>query len=178
MSHDEIVELIRPAVTGDRRIWADLGAGSGNFCFALDTILGYDGTIFAVDHRLDILKERVSAGFLRSQIHFLESEISDAIQLLPLLDGILMANTLHYVRDPQPFLEKVLSLLKKGGAFLLVEYDREDANPYVPYPISMASWQRLALKSGLSLPEEVGRVKSIYQQREIYAAVSEMQRGD
>ncbi len=173
MTHEEIKTLIKPGVVNQGLVWADLGAGSGNFTMALDDLLGFEGTIFAVDRKLDILRERLRRQYVRSQIHCLEADLHESQTMLPLLDGVLMANTLHYVKDQSSFLAKILPLLKKGGAFILVEYDREDDSQWVPYPISFVTWQRLALKVGLSLPVELGRVPSIYANRSIYAAVSQ-----
>jgi len=171
MTQEQIINLIKGGISPESRIWADLGAGSGNFTMALDSILGFDGTIFALDRKLDILRERIRTSYVRSNIHLLEADLSLAKTILPSLDGILMANTLHYVVDQASFLQEIKDLIPKGGSFILVEYDREDANQWVPYPVSFVKWQRLALQAGLSLPEEIGRIASIYKDRQLYAAL-------
>lgn len=171
MTQEQIIDLISPGIAPEESIWADLGAGSGNFTMALDSILGFEGTIFALDQKLDILRKRIETSYVRSKIHLLESDLSNAKEFLPALDGILMANTLHFIKDQSHFLSQFKALLKPGGSFLIIEYDRTDANQWVPYPISLTDWQRLAMKAGLTLPEEIGRLPSLFDNREIYAAL-------
>ena len=171
MTHEDVVKLIEDGVSPDTFVWADLGAGSGNFTLALDSLLGFDGTIFALDRNLDILRNRIQKSYVRSTIHLLESDLTSAKNLLPPLDGVLMANTLHYVKDPLAMLADIKSLLPSGGSFILVEYDREDANKWVPYPISYVKWQRLAIQAGFTLPDELNRMPSIYSDRELYSAL-------
>ncbi len=172
MNHDQIVALIRDSIEPHRLIWADLGAGSGNFTFALDEILGFGGTIFAIDQKIEILQRRLSTSYVRSKIHPVEADLTRAVELLPDLDGIIMANALHYIEDQASLVKKLHALLKPNGALVVVEYDREDANEWIPFPVSSVSWERLALKTGFTLPQEVGRLPSIYPGREIYAALS------
>ncbi len=171
MNQEDVVSMIADGIAPDALIWADLGAGSGNFTMALDTILGFDGTIFALDRSLDILRKRIQKSYVRSNIHLMEADLTSAKSMLPALDGVIMANTLHYVKDPLTFLADVKSLLSHGGSFIIVEYDREDANQWVPYPISYVKWQRLAIKAGFTLPEELNRMPSIYSDRELYSAL-------
>jgi SAM-dependent methyltransferase len=54
---------------------------------------------------------------------------------LPLLDGILMANAMHYFKDKEAVLRQIHSFLKPIGTFLLVEYNVDSGNPWVPYPL-------------------------------------------
>ena len=49
MEHAEMVALIRGGVPMPSGVWADLGAGTGNFTWALRELLGAQGTIYAVD---------------------------------------------------------------------------------------------------------------------------------
>ncbi len=166
----QAISLIQEAVTADTKVWADLGAGSGTFTFALDSLLGFEGTIYAIDRKLAILREEVKRKYARGKIHLLETDFKKAAKLLPKLDGVLMANALHYVQDQVAFLQEVSTLLKNKGSLIVIEYDREDADQWVPYPVSIVELQRLALKSGFGIPEEIGRIPSIYQGRELYAA--------
>lgn len=54
---------------------------------------------------------------------------------LPPLHGIVMANALHFVRDSTPVLHALIQLLIPGGRLILVEYDADHGNPWVPHPI-------------------------------------------
>ena len=62
--------------------------------------------------------------------------------------------------------------LRAGGRFILVEYDTDDGNPWVPHPLSLGSWVRLATAAGLSGTCVIGRVPSRFLGA-IYSAVSE-----
>jgi hypothetical protein len=43
-------------------------------------------------------------------------------------------------------------LLKPGGTLLLVEYNVDSGNRWVPYPFSFGTWTRLAQQAGFSEP--------------------------
>ena len=69
MTTDEASELIRDAVLTDHGepvgpVWADMGAGSGTFTFALARLLGPEGRVVAVDREpaaLESLRRRLEA---------------------------------------------------------------------------------------------------------------------
>lgn len=86
-----------------------------------------------------------------------------------------MANALHFVRDQESVLERIVGNLQPGGRFILVEYDRSGGNRWVPHPIPPARFRVLADAVGLSTPVEIGRRRSGYQ-GEMYAAVARVRR--
>ena len=92
---------------------------------------------------------------------------------LPPLDGLLMANSLHYIPEPAPLLARLVAHLKPGGRFLLVEYDADRGNPWVPHPISFRAWEALAPSVGLTGVRLLDREPSRFP-RAIYAAVAEV----
>jgi SAM-dependent methyltransferase len=61
-----------------------------------------------------------------------------------LLDGALFANTLHFIRDAEDVLARLVSLVKPGGRVVFVEYDRRAPSRWVPYPIPSARLPVLA----------------------------------
>jgi hypothetical protein len=51
---------------------------------------------------------------------------------LPSVDGILMASTLHFIREQQALLRRLLSVTDR---FLVAEYERSKANIWGAYPV-------------------------------------------
>jgi SAM-dependent methyltransferase len=152
--------------------WADLGCGDGTFTLALADRLAAGSTIHAVDRDARAL-ERVPplAGAVR-----IETYLSDFTRAWPfalVLDGILMANSLHFVEAPREFLRPRSVALAPSGRLLIVEYDTDTANPWVPYPVSLASLSRLASDIGFRRVLKLGSRRSRYHRAPLYAALCE-----
>src|SRR3712207_757173 len=115
VDHAEMVALIRNGVPAGGGTWADLGAGSGNFTRALAELLGPGSTIFAVDRNAWLITQ-LSAALARvpSQTTIVAKlgDFTGPLELPP-LDGILMANALHFVRDQAGTLERVAANLRQ-----------------------------------------------------------------
>ena len=174
MDHADHVGLLRAAVTPGGT-WADVGAGTGAFTLALADLLGAGGRIVAVDRDAGALAQNsgaVAARFPDVQIQTLVADFSDRLEL-PVLDGLVAANSLHYVsRGRQVAVIRALaSHLRPGGQFVVVEYDADRGNPWVPHPFSHASWERLAIAAGLVDARQTGRVPSRFLGA-IYSAVA------
>jgi ubiquinone/menaquinone biosynthesis C-methylase UbiE len=174
MDHADHVRLLRPAVEPGGS-WADIGAGEGAFTLALADLLGPGGRIVAVDRdpgALQTNEERVRARFPAVELTTLTADMTDALPLSD-LDGLVAANSLHYVRRERQVevVRALAALLRPGGRFVIVEYDADRGNPWVPHPFSAASWERLATAAGLVETERIGRVPSRFLGA-IYSAVS------
>jgi len=173
MDHGDHVRLIRDGVIGGGTTWADLGAGSGAFTLALADLLGPAGTIHAVDRdarALDELGEAVHGRYPAVALHRIVGDFTRPLALPP-LDGVVMANSLHFVRDPLPVLALVRGYLRPGGRLVLVEYDTDAGDPWVPYPLSFATWERRAAEAGFSGTRRLASVPSRFHGA-IYAALS------
>jgi ubiquinone/menaquinone biosynthesis C-methylase UbiE len=174
MDHADHVALLRPAVEPGGS-WADIGAGEGAFTLALADLLGRGGRIVAVDRDAGALRtnaERVRDRFPATELTTLTADLTGPLTL-PELDGLVAANSLHYVaRDRQVDVVRALAAhLRPGGRFVVVEYDADRGNPWVPHPFSVASWERLAAAAGLVGTERMGRVPSRFLGA-IYSAAS------
>src|SRR5690349_10546806 len=123
--------------------WLDLGAGTGVFTEALAALLG-DGTVYANDKDPEIPKRLIDnknlAAIKSMQLDFVNDEI--AIQEA---DGILMANSFHYVKDKKALIARLKKILKPSGRFIFVEYDTLKSNSWIPYPIDFATLQSFML---------------------------------
>ena len=141
MNHGDLVALIEEGVGERGGRWADLGAGEGAFTLALADLLGPEAHITAIDK---------DARALQSIQGRFEVRVADFTRPLELhdLDGVLMANSLHYVRDKQPVLEAVHQMLRPGGRLIIVEYGADRGNPWVPYPFTYAKWETMAARAG------------------------------
>jgi ubiquinone/menaquinone biosynthesis C-methylase UbiE len=157
--------------TETKSVWADLGCGSGLFTNALASLLADESTIYAVDKNLSsfhknsslksILIKPVELNFERTPLPFNN------------LDGILMANSLHYVKNKKDFFEKIKTCLNANGCFLIVEYDMEIANHWVPYPISFLSLKKLFHDVGFSFVEKINERPSVFNRANLYSAIIE-----
>ena len=174
MDHSDHVNLLRPADLSPGASFADLGAGSGAFTLALRELLGLSADIYAVDHergRLAELERAYRARFgATDHLHLISSDFTRALELPP-LDGVLMANSLHFYRDKEKVLSHIGSFLKPDGALLLVEYNVDRGNPWVPHPLSFESFRELAPRAGFSEPRLLGKHPSGFL-REFYSALT------
>ncbi len=173
MDHSDHVNLLRPAnlLPG---IYADLGAGSGAFTLALRELVGLDSTIHAVDKdksSLDELEKAHRARFHSTEhLTLLPNDFSRRLNLPP-LDGIVMANSLHFFKDKEKILRHVRELLKPNGALLIVEYNVDSGNMWVPYPLTFETYRTLAPRAGFSEPRLLAKVPSRFL-KEFYSAIA------
>jgi SAM-dependent methyltransferase len=167
MHTGDAAAFIKDAVIGQSGVWADFGAGTGTFTRALLELLGEGSRIYAVDRDPTAVADVARwADAEAPTVTAVEGDFTGAVALPGLrdatLDGILLANSLHFAKDAAAVLRRLVGLLRPGGRVVLVEYDRRAASRWVPYPISIAQLPALATSAGLSKPRVVESRPSEY----------------
>ena len=164
MNHEDLVALIRDGVGEPGGRWADLGAGEGNFTRALADLLGPDAHIVAVD------RDRSALRALDRRFETLVADFTRPLDIRD-LDGVLMANSLHFVRDKQPVLRMVRDMLRPDGRLIVVEYGADRGNPWVPHPFTYPRWEEMAAQAGFKSTRLLKTVPSRWL-GSMYSAVS------
>jgi ubiquinone/menaquinone biosynthesis C-methylase UbiE len=173
MDHRDHVGLLREGVLGGGRGWADLGSGEGAFTLALADLLGPTGSIHTVDRdgrALEVQVRTLRDAFPSVRVTPLVADFTMPLELPP-LDGIVMANSLHFERDKLAVLRLIGDYLRPGGRLVLVEYDTDQGNPWVPFPLSFRSWTTLAAEAGFGQTQRLASVPSRFL-GSIYSALS------
>lgn len=173
MNHSDHVRLLAPGIAAPGGVWGDLGSGAGAFTLALAELLGPGGRIYSVDKDRRALKDQehlLGARFPASLVTYIVADFTRPLAL-PALDGVVMANSLHFQQRKAPVLQQVRSYLRPGGRLILVEYNVDQGNIWVPYPLSYQTWQELAPEVGFGHTELLATVPSRFL-REMYAALS------
>jgi ubiquinone/menaquinone biosynthesis C-methylase UbiE len=173
VNHGDHVSLIRAGVEGAGPRWLELGAGEGAFTLALADVLGPGARILAVDRdrrALDQMRSRVAGRFPLAEVDAIVADFTRGLPDGP-FDGVLAANSLHFVARPDDVLADIQAALTPNGRFVLVEYDADHGNPWVPHPISFDRWRREAPSHGFAEPRLIHRVPSRFLNA-IYGSVS------
>ncbi len=173
MDHHDHVRLLSDGVGARGGVWADFGAGRGAFTLALADLLGDGSEIYAIDRdRGDLRRnaEALNARFRGVTAHYAVADFTRAIDL-PALDGLVMANSLHFQRDQRSVVALLREYLRPGGRMLIVEYNIERGNFAVPHPVPFERWGRLAADAGFGHTELLARRPS-RTFAEIYSAAS------
>ena len=173
MNHADHVDLLRGGITGPGGVWADIGAGTGAFTLALADLIGPTGQIHAVDKDQGALRQLERAMRHRFPATTLTYRGADFVQRvdLPPLDGVVMANSLHFQRQKMAVVQLIRSYLRPNGRLILVEYDTDRGNRWVPYPLSYKTWVALASQAGFARTEPLATKPSRFLGR-IFSAVS------
>lgn len=172
MQLKDAIQLLQPAQLQlkNRNRWADLGCGNGLFTKALAHLIDPGSIIYYVDSNQSSLNEipkqyneqvfeKVQADFVKDHLPFEK------------LNGILMANSLHFVKDKTVFLQKLNSYLQKDSCLIIVEYDTDKANRWVPYPLSFQSLLNLFMATDEYKVTKLNEHPSIYNNGKMYSAL-------
>jgi len=165
------MRLLRDGVPAPGGVWADFGSGDGAFTLALADLLREGAQIYSVDRDARSLERQarsMALQFPSARVTYLRADYTRPLELPP-LDGIVMANSLHFQRAKEGVLALARGYLRPGGRLLLVEYNADQGNIWVPYPLSYTTWERLAMACGFIQTRLLATTPSRFL-RQIYSA--------
>jgi hypothetical protein len=164
------IKLIEQGVdkSTPRQTWADLGAGAGLFSQALASILNSGSVIHAIDKApvKKIKSPNASVEIRTEQIDFVNTSLN-----FDLFNGFLMANSIHYVEDKFLLIERLKKKMDAMGRIIIVEYDMDVSNAWVPYPIRFSKLVTFFQECEFSFIKKLHEVPSQYHKAMIYSAL-------
>jgi len=160
MKVNEATALIRtPLIEREQpQSWCDLGSGSGTFTIVLARLLAPGSTIYAVDidqRALEAIPEQYNSVTIRK----IAGDIRSPTLRLPTVDGILMANSLHFIQQQESLIARLLFL---ASSFLIVEYERSKPNRWGPYPVAFERLRQLFTEAGVRRVEKISTRPSLF----------------
>ena len=169
MTQAVAINLIKDAIppSPQPQSWVDLGCGTGVFTNALANLLPSESQIFAVDAQSqnfpNTMGNNVSIDFIKSDFEKSDFDFTN-------LDGILMANSLHFIKDKTALIARLEKYLNENKKFIIVEYDTKIANQWVPFPVCFSDLKALFMQYNYTKIEKISEQKSIFGQGNLYAA--------
>jgi trans-aconitate methyltransferase len=154
-------------------VWADLGCGDGLFTRALAELLAPGSSIHAMDIDSSAL-QTIPSSHTGAHITTHRGDFVSDTWPFTGLDGILMANSLHYVENQTAFIRHCEQYMKPHRRFLIVEYDTNAANRWVPYPVSQARLTALFEAAGYSSIRVLRTRPSVFRRAPLYSAAVEI----
>jgi SAM-dependent methyltransferase len=173
MNHADHIALLKDGIPGPGGVWAELGSGSGAFTLALAELLGPGASIYSIDKKKNGLKrqeQEISRRFPGTDLKTIGADYTHPLDLPP-LDGVVMANALHFQRRKAGVLQLIRSYLRPGGRLILIEYNVDRGNFWVPHPLSYPTWEKLAGQNGFAKTRLLHTRPSSFL-REFYSALS------
>ena len=167
-------QLLPPCIPEPGGIWADVGCGEGFFTAILYELVGPKCEIYAVDKNrrpLQKLLNNFAELYPEANVMTLQQDFRQSLDL-PALDGFIMANALHFLKDAEKgaVLKQLSSLVKPAGRVIIVEYNARNGNFAVPHPLDEMGFRELAKDVGLQEIQIAARVPSSFM-GEMYAGV-------
>jgi SAM-dependent methyltransferase len=176
MNHQDHISLLKDGLGARAGVWADFGSGTGAFTLALAELLGPSGQIYSIDKDRRALDtqartfNKLFANRPRPSIQFINQDYTQKLDL-PLLDGALMANSLHFHRHKATVIQRLQGYLRPEGVCILVEYNVDCGNHWVPYHLSFPTWERLSQRLGFRSTKLLAKHPSSFL-HEFYSALS------
>jgi SAM-dependent methyltransferase len=160
----EAIEMLAGSGVGELgpTTWADLGCGAGTFTLALADVLAPGSVIHAMDRDGAALR-KIPSSQKSVSITTHQGDFTDQLWPFGNLDGILMANSLHYVNDQE-------ARMPSTRRFLVVEYDTHEASRWLPYPVPQTRLTTLFTAAGYSSIRLLRSRPSVFRRAALYAA--------
>ena len=136
-----------------------------------NVLRGYNG--FSNDNSFAMRYNQITAVDKQSQslpFDFLKADFAKDDLPLSNLDGILMANSFHYIRDKAKLIKKLETYFSTNPTFLIVEYNTTRFNPWVPYPINYEKLYQLFTNLGYNTINKLNELPSRFGGR-MYSAL-------
>jgi ubiquinone/menaquinone biosynthesis C-methylase UbiE len=133
MEHSVAMDLIRPGIDASLLKWADLGAGSGTFTFALADLLKPECSIVAMDTDAAAMKP-IPPVFNNVNILKVKSDFNIYDFGLAEFDGLIIANALHFVENKLSLFRKLRKAMSPQGRVIIIEYDTTNSSRWIPWP--------------------------------------------
>jgi trans-aconitate methyltransferase len=162
MLADSGVESLGPTT------WADLGCGDGTFTLALAHALASGSIIHAMDLDGSALRN-IPATYKGVRITTHRGDFMRQPWPFADLDGIFMANSLHYVENQPAFIRACESHMERPWRFLIVEYDTNEATRWIPYPVGQTRAKTLFEREDYSSFRALSSRPSRYRRAPLYA---------
>jgi hypothetical protein len=126
----------------------------GTFTVALAQSLVSGSTIDAVDLDQGAIKG-IPDEYHGVTIRKILGDLRSPTLRLPSVNGILMANSLHFIQDQHLLLSKLLLVTNR-----FVKYERSKPSPWVPHPIGFERLSRLFSETGVERVEKLSTRRS------------------
>jgi hypothetical protein len=126
------------------------------FTIALAQSLACGSTIHAVDLDQEAL-EAIPDQYRGVAIRKVLGDLWNSNHRLPSVNGVLLANSLHFIQNQHLFLARLLSVT---DCFLIVEYELSKPSPWVPYPIGFERLFQLFSETGVTREEKLATRRS------------------
>lgn len=153
--------------------WADFGSGTDAFTLALAEIVGRDAHLYSIDQQDSALrqqKQTMRRTFPELKVEYIVANYTKSLDL-PNLDGIVMANTLHFQRHKDGVLQLVYRYLRPGGAVYPGVIQHRSGQSLGSHPFSYESWATMAHRNGF-VDTQLLAIRPSRFMGEIYAAAS------
>lgn len=148
---ENVSQAIRNMDLKASEVVADIGAGSGYYTFRMAQRLP-KGKVLAVDlqpEMLAIMRRKISQQKIRN-IALVQAEETNPHLAPKSIDMALMVDVYHELSFPREVMEGIVTALKPGGRFILLEYRMED--PKVP----IKRLHKMSLNQAVKEMEAVG----------------------